>query len=51
LVVVLFGLDMPFVLRPATNGQYWIIGEAYVYGIMDGEFMDRHPPAENFTIC
>jgi hypothetical protein len=51
LVVILFGLDMPFVLRPAVDGQYRIIGEAYVHGIMDGEYMNQKPTAETFTIC
>jgi hypothetical protein len=51
LVVILFGLDMPFVLRPVDGGQYRIIGETYLHGIMDGEFMSQNPPAETFTIC
>ncbi|PMD20424.1 hypothetical protein NA56DRAFT_704766 [Hyaloscypha hepaticicola] len=51
LVVILFGLDMPFVLRPEDEGQYRIIGETYLHGIMDGEFMSQNPPAETFTIC
>ncbi|KAK7430450.1 hypothetical protein QQZ08_002969 [Neonectria magnoliae] len=39
IVVLLFGGSTPFVLRPRTGGQggYLIVGEAYVYGIMDGE--------------
>jgi hypothetical protein len=51
LVVILFGLDMPFVLRPVDGGQYRIIGETYLHGVMDGEFMSQNPPAETFTIC
>lgn len=51
LIVILFGLDMPFILRPAGDGRYRIIGESYLHGIMDGEFMNRRPVAETFTIC
>jgi hypothetical protein len=50
LVVILFGLDMPFVLRPVDGGQYRIIRETYLHGIMDGEFMSQNPPAETFAI-
>ena len=35
-VYVLFGGDMPFVLRPKNN-HFLFRGEAYVHGIMDGE--------------
>jgi len=35
----LFGLDMPFVLRPVDEGQHQIIEETYFHGIMDSEFM------------
>ncbi|EPE33347.1 hypothetical protein GLAREA_06359 [Glarea lozoyensis ATCC 20868] len=35
---VLFGAGAPFVLRPAGgSGEYRLLGEAYVGGIMDGE--------------
>jgi len=32
LVVILFGLDMPFVLGPVGNGYYRIIGHLWYYG-------------------
>ena len=38
-VAVLFGGHTPFLLRPRT-GCYQLIGEAYVYGMMDGEAME-----------
>ncbi|KAK7413328.1 hypothetical protein QQX98_007771 [Neonectria punicea] len=35
---VLFGADVPFVLRPmATAGEYKLVGECYMYGFMYGE--------------
>jgi hypothetical protein len=32
---------VPFILRPLPNGQYTLIGQAYVHGIMHGEWLDR----------
>ncbi|KAH6867396.1 heterokaryon incompatibility protein-domain-containing protein [Thelonectria olida] len=42
-VVLLFGGSTPFVLRQRADsrGGYYVIGEAYIYGIMDGEFMEN----------
>jgi hypothetical protein len=37
LVTVLFGCQVPFLLRKSMNGKYEVVGEAYVDGIMDGE--------------
>ena len=37
LVTVLFGCQVPFLLRKSVNGKYEVVGEAYVDGIMDGE--------------
>jgi hypothetical protein len=32
---------VPYILRPsAERGQYELVGEAYVYGIMQGEELD-----------
>jgi len=36
-VWILPGTNSPFILRPADNGQFRLIGEAYVHGIMHGE--------------
>ena len=39
-VALIKGGQVPFILRRQTTGQYQLIGEAYVDGIMDGEAMD-----------
>lgn len=39
-VCVLYGGEMPYVLRPGANGCYRLIGECYMHGIMDGEALD-----------
>lgn len=38
-VCILFGSAVPFVLRPVTGENFGLVGEAYVYGIMDGEWL------------
>lgn len=30
----------PFILRRQDNGQYWFLGEAYIYGLMFGELVE-----------
>lgn len=37
IVCVLFGGKTPFGLRPWADGQYLLVGEAYVHGLMKGE--------------
>lgn len=32
---------MPFVLRQLETGDYQLLGDAYVHGIMDGEAVDE----------
>lgn len=49
-VCIVEGANMPFVFR--RDGKlYRLVGEAYVYGIMDGEFMESNPLMEVFHVC
>jgi len=44
-VVVIFpNVDVPYILRQVTGGGYKILGQAYVLGIMNGEFLRDSPP-------
>ncbi|KAH6722902.1 hypothetical protein BKA61DRAFT_585469 [Leptodontidium sp. MPI-SDFR-AT-0119] len=36
-ICILFGCDVPVVLRRTNDGAWEFIGEAFVYGVMDGE--------------
>ncbi|KAH6703073.1 putative heterokaryon incompatibility protein 6, OR allele, partial [Leptodontidium sp. MPI-SDFR-AT-0119] len=40
-VALIKGSQVPFILRRESDGQYQLIGEAYVDGIMDGEAMEN----------
>jgi hypothetical protein len=52
--VVLFGAGAPFVLRPNGNGEYRLLGEAYIGGIMNGElkgmFSESQLEVQEFVI-
>ncbi|KAJ9644536.1 hypothetical protein H2201_000310 [Coniosporium apollinis] len=40
IVVIPLGSPVPFVIRHHTQEQYQLVGEAYVYGAMDGELLE-----------
>lgn len=39
-VVIIAGSTIPFVVRPAGDGNFWLVGECYCHGIMDGEIVE-----------
>lgn len=48
-ICVILGSPVPYILRASTEGKFVLIGEAYVHGIMDGEWMDHdHAPSTFF---
>ncbi|KAL1607978.1 Folylpolyglutamate synthetase [Paraconiothyrium brasiliense] len=51
-VYIISGASIPFVLRPTGGSRsYKIIGETYVHGIMDGEFMQKRPEMTTVDLC
>lgn len=48
---IMFGMNIPLVLRPVGGDHYQIVGEAYVHGIMDGEVMKDSHAVQEFKIC
>ena len=40
-ICILYGCDVPVVLRRRLNESWMFIGEAFVHGVMDGQAMDR----------
>jgi hypothetical protein len=51
IICIFYGAKVPFALRPKANGRYWLLGEAYVDGIMDGQFMNAAQTTEEFVLC
>jgi hypothetical protein len=49
-ICIIMGVIVLFVLRELENGQYELIDEAYVYGIIDGKFMEICPTSEIFHL-
>jgi hypothetical protein len=43
-IVLIQGASVPIILR-RCEGDYRVIGEAYVHGIMDGEFWEAQDEA------
>ncbi|KAH6962371.1 heterokaryon incompatibility protein-domain-containing protein [Ilyonectria sp. MPI-CAGE-AT-0026] len=50
-ICVLLGGDSPFLIREVGLGYHELIGEAYVHGIMLGEFLVKNLTVEQFVIC
>ncbi|CZR57672.1 uncharacterized protein PAC_07561 [Phialocephala subalpina] len=46
LIYIFPGASVPFILRRLANGNFTLLGEAYVYGIMYGEFFEQNPDIE-----
>lgn len=40
LVCILFGSEVPFVVRKEAEGKYLLVGECYMHGIMEGEAVE-----------
>ncbi|KAK3368022.1 heterokaryon incompatibility protein-domain-containing protein [Podospora didyma] len=49
-ICCLYGGSTPFVLRAVENGIHLLVGEAYVYGIMDGEALELNLPEVTFVL-
>ncbi|KAF9880376.1 heterokaryon incompatibility protein [Colletotrichum karsti] len=47
---VLDGGHVPFVMRDAEGGKFRLVGECYVYGIMDGEAIREDTRLEEMTL-
>jgi hypothetical protein len=51
IICVFHGARIPFIVRKCESGEYRLIGEAYVHGIMDGEYIAENPRAETLVLC
>lgn len=50
IVTLLWGINSPIILMPRQGGGYYFKGDAYIDGIMDGEFLETNPIHEDFDI-
>lgn len=49
-VVILWGYNVPVILRPQPDNQHLFLGDAYVHEIMHGEFLSTNPALETFNM-
>jgi hypothetical protein len=49
-ICILFGGEVPYVLRPIRDGYYSVIGECYVDNIMDGESLSHGTMPREFQL-
>ncbi|KAH8646504.1 heterokaryon incompatibility protein-domain-containing protein [Tricladium varicosporioides] len=50
LICVLYGGEVPYVLRPWKHGYFLVIGECYLDGIMHGEGLSEDAPSKVFKL-
>jgi hypothetical protein len=50
IITILFGGEVPYVLRPLNNGWYNVVGECYVNGMMYGEGLSDDASERVFTL-
>jgi hypothetical protein len=49
-ICLVLGAVLPFIFREGDGGRYQLVGEAYIHGICDGEFMERSPEMKTFEL-
>ena len=40
-VPIMLGAPVPHVSQPLSNGNFKLVGECYIHGVMDGEALDH----------
>jgi hypothetical protein len=54
IIVIMFGCSVPVILRPTYNAsgveEYQFVGEAYIFGKMDGEVFDEEYEEQDFRL-
>lgn len=50
ILTLIWGVRSPIVLRQRADGGFYFRGDAYVDGIMHGEFLATCPAHEQFSI-
>jgi hypothetical protein len=47
-IAILLGCSVPVILRPGPDGSWCVVGDAIIYGIMDGEAFAYLPPVDDW---
>jgi len=47
---IFIGAHTPYIIRALGNDCYLLVGDAYVYGVMDGKFMENNSAEATFLI-
>jgi hypothetical protein len=47
-IAILLGCSVPVILRPGPDGGWYVVGDAIIYGIMDGEAFADLPPVDDW---
>ena len=50
IICVLFGGEVPYVLRPTGTGRFSVVGECYLHGIMNGESLSFDTEIREFQL-
>jgi hypothetical protein len=50
IIAILYGANVPFLLRPCGDNRHELVGEAYVHGIMYGEYLEDNAHTEVFEL-
>lgn len=50
IICILLGADFPFIIREVEKEKYELVGEAFVYGIMDGEGLELGKEVEEIFL-
>jgi hypothetical protein len=49
-ICIFYGGNMPYVLRPCSDGQYKFVGDCYLHGFMWGQGMDLERETQEFIL-
>lgn len=49
-ICVLAGASVPFVIRRNEEGNFRLVGESYIYGLMDGEWLGGGVSSQNISL-
>jgi hypothetical protein len=49
-ICTFLGSNVAYIIRPIGDGEYNLVGETYVHGVMYGELMENDPPVRRYVL-